>query len=119
VNSYGEIKDGKCVNKIDGSGLTCWVLDLGAFHGSLDGLEIDACGYVYVTEYLVGTVWRFTPDGSQAEELFSPDSTWIPNLHFGEGLGGWDDHSLYVMDRDQGRVFEVQLDVEGKACPFP
>lgn len=119
VDDWGWIMGGVCREKDDGSGLTCHVDDSGAYHGGLDGLETDECGYVYVTEYTVGTIWRFTPDGSEVEELFSPQSTWIPNLHFGSGLGGWDSHTLYVMDRDEGRIFAATLDVGGKQRPFP
>lgn len=82
--------------------------------GGLDGLNVDACGYVYVTEFTKGVVWRFAPDGGDAELVMDPDTDWIPNMHFGRGVGGWEEQTLYFMDRQRGRIFGLALPVPGK-----
>ncbi len=88
--------------------------------GGLDGLTVDACGNVYVTEFEVGLVWRFGPSGGDAPQLvFDADSAWIPNMHWGVGIGGWDDKTLYVMDRDSGRLFAAELGVGEKTRVYP
>jgi sugar lactone lactonase YvrE len=88
--------------------------------GGLDGLTVDACGNVYVTEFEVGLVWRFAPSGGNAPELvFDADSAWIPNMHWGTGVGGWDSKTLYVMDRDSGRLFAADLGVAEKTRVYP
>jgi sugar lactone lactonase YvrE len=87
--------------------------------GGLDGIAADACGNVYVTEFVVGKVWRFGPGGGEPEEVVSLPSTWIPNLHWGNGVGGWERDVLYVMDRDEGRVFGLEVGVEAAKEPYP
>ncbi len=88
-------------------------------YGRLDGITVDACGYVYVTEYVQGHVWRISPDGAQVERVATLPSSWIPNLHFGEGIGGWDNTTLYVADRDEGRMFAIPIGIPGTARVFP
>ncbi len=90
----------------------------GEFRGGLDGMTVDACGNVYVTEYTVGFIWRFTPEGER-EKVATLPSFWIPNIHWGSGIGGWDEDILYVMDRDEGRLFELDLGVKEKRRVFP
>lgn len=87
-------------------------------HGGLDGMAVDACGNAYVTEYVKGIVWRFTPEGER-EIVANLPSFWIPNLHWGTGVGGWDPKVLYVMDREEGRVFELAVNIEEKELVYP
>ncbi len=97
-------------------------LDCVAFsadRGGLDGIGVDACGYVYLAEYRTGKVYRVTPDGSAAVELITLPSGWIPNVSFGSGLGGWDSNTLYIADRDSGRVFGLDIGLPGRPTPFP
>lgn len=86
--------------------------------GGLDGINMDACGNLYVTEYIKGKVWRFSSEGATPEEVSSLDSQWIPNLHWGLGLGGWDSQTVYVADRERSRLFALPLEVEEKAKAF-
>lgn len=86
--------------------------------GGLDGMAVDACGNAYVTEYVQGIIWRFTPEGVK-EMVVDLPSFWIPNLHWGTGVGGWDPKVLYVMDREEGRVFELPVNIEEKELVYP
>ena len=89
--------------------------------GSLDGMAVDACGNVYVDEYIAAIVWRIPPDGSSIEAVvdLSADTGWIPNMQFGSGYGGWDPLTLYVLDFGGGRVFEVPVGVPDKPRAYP
>ena len=90
------------------------LMDQSGFSGGFDGINVDACGNVYVTEYIKGDIWRITPDGAQVEKFVSLPSSWIPNLRWGHGMYGWETDILYVADRDQGRIFAVHAGIEGK-----
>jgi hypothetical protein len=105
---------------IDGEG-TCqgeeggyWCLVDGGGSGGVDGLGVDACGNVYATEYIAGVVWRITPDGD-LEKFVNLPSSWIPNVKWGRGEGGFSQDVLYVTDRDEGRLFAVSVGVPGAA----
>ncbi|MCC6622003.1 MAG: hypothetical protein IT385_12145 [Deltaproteobacteria bacterium] len=86
--------------------------------GGLDGLNVDACGTVYVTEYILGRVWR-KRDGHPVEIAATLPSQWIPNMHWGSGVGGWSTTTLYVADRDLGRMFGLVIGREGKHTVLP
>ncbi len=47
--------------------------------GGIDGLGVDACGNVYASEYVVGNVWRITPDGTT--ELLTEASLFLDPQH--------------------------------------
>jgi sugar lactone lactonase YvrE len=82
--------------------------------GGYDGVGADACGNVYVSEYLEGKVWRWSAEGAEPELVSQLDSTWIPNLHWGLGVGGWERDTMYVMNLDGRGIFEVPVSVLGK-----
>jgi sugar lactone lactonase YvrE len=85
-----------------------------------DGLATDVCGNVYVTEFSVAKIWRISPGGQTklAVDLGSEaQASWIPNLHFGSGVGGWDRKTLYVMSLDAPRVFALKIGVPGTSQP--
>jgi len=113
--------DGTCEN-YDGH-LLCVSSGSEGEHGGLDGIGVDICGNVYVTEYTVGKVWRFPPegslDGSAAQLVFKPHSSWIPNIHWGIGRGGFELDKMYIADRDEGRLFEADVGVRGRPVVFP
>jgi len=113
----------------DGAGvLSCSGSSSGGYnsHGGLDGLNVDECGNVYVTEYVEGLVWMFptSESGAQAELVASLPSYWIPNLHWGNGVGGWETDVLYVAERGYGgggagaSVFELDVVVGGAPEAF-
>lgn len=90
--------------------------------GLLDGMAVDACGNVYVCEYVAGTVWRMPPDGASIEAvalLGSAGASWIPNMQFGSGYGGWDRNTLYVTEINGTRVFAIPVGVPDKPRGYP
>lgn len=119
VDYFGYPYDSVCSVAEDDGVLICDI-GLGAGgHGGLDGLGVDACGYVYVTEYGIGKVWRITPDGVTVELLFDPPVAWIPNLHWGNGRGGFAVDKLYVANRDDAALYEVTVGVPGVTRSYP
>jgi len=87
--------------------------------GWLDGLNVDVCGNVYVTEYVSGgAIWRFSEPGGTPELVVETGSSWIPNMKWGYGQGGWETDVMYVMDRDSGGIFAVELGIPGKPTAF-
>ncbi len=106
--------EGHCADN-DGT-LECEVGFGGSVQGQdgLDGINADACGFVYVTEYTTGVIYRVSPDGTDVKLAVELDSYWIPNMHWGPLVGGWDHTTLYVADRDEGRLFGLKVGVPGK-----
>lgn len=80
--------------------------------GGIDGLGVDACGNVYASEYIYGKVWRVSPAG-ELELLTQLPSSWIPNIKWGRGLGGFGSDVMYVADRDEKRLFGIYVGVPG------
>jgi streptogramin lyase len=78
-----------------------------------DGINVDICGNVYFTEWITGKVYRVSPDGQEAGLVAELDSSWIPNLRWGVGVAGWDPDVLYVTDRDQSRMFAIEVGIPG------
>lgn len=76
--------------------------------GGIDGLGVDACGYVYASEYVVGNVWRIAPDGTTELIAILP-SSWIPNIKWGRGIGGFERDVMYIADRSEGRLFGMSV----------
>lgn len=89
--------------------------------GALDGMAVDACGNVYVCEFGPATIWRMTPDGLSIVPLIElgPETSWIPNMQWGSGIGGWDSETLYVLDFSANRVFAVPTGVGDKPRAYP
>lgn len=82
-------------------------------HGGLDGVNVDECDNLYVTEYIQGRVWRFDDENAEPQQVARVRSNWIPNMHWGNGIGGWERNVLYVMDREGGGVYALNLNIEG------
>jgi len=115
VGSFG----GGMIYAIDRLGPDSWdspriLMQNPGFDWGFDGINVDICGNVYFTEYIVGIVRRITPDGQSIEEVANLPSQWIPNLRWGAGHGGFETDKLYVSDRDQGRLFELEMGIPGK-----
>lgn len=77
--------------------------------GQLDGLEVDTCGNLYVTDYSFGYLWRIPSDLSSAVVAAKLPTQWIPNLHWGNGIGIWQSDVLYVASRHNGNIFAVNV----------
>jgi hypothetical protein len=103
----------------DPGALTMLIDDLG--NHQLDGMGVDACGNVYVCEYIAARVWRISPDGQVAEPvvMLGGETEWIPNMQWGSGYGGWDPMKLYVQNIDESEMFEVDIGVPSKFRSFP
>jgi sugar lactone lactonase YvrE len=82
----------------------------------LDGLAVDECGNVYAAEFAGRRVYRVPPTGGTPELVadLAEDSSWIPNMQWGSGVGGWNPSMLYVMDRRKDQVYELDVRVRGK-----
>ncbi len=83
--------------------------------GALDGVIVDDCDNVYVTDFGPGVVYRVL--GTDHELVANLPSGWIPNMHFGSGFGGWDEGKLYVMDIGGNQLYELDLGVKGIPLP--
>lgn len=103
---------GTCLQDPYGYGVVCspnWGGYGYTFHGGLDGMAVDACGYVWVTEYTLGYVWRFPPEGGEPELAVETDTFWIPNMHWGNGVGGWDTETMYMQDRSTDDLLVIPI----------
>jgi sugar lactone lactonase YvrE len=83
----------------------------------LDGINADECNNVYVTEFVTGYVYRIRPSGVVHLAASLP-SYWIPNMRWGNDVGGWDSNRLYVSDREQGRLFAIDVGHAAKESAF-
>jgi sugar lactone lactonase YvrE len=83
--------------------------------GELLGLGVDVCDNVYAV-YNGNQLLRYSPEGGTPEVLVEgPDDAWFTNLQWGSGVGGWDDHVLYINDRSESAVYwAVQVEVPSK-----
>jgi sugar lactone lactonase YvrE len=86
--------------------------------GGLDGLNVDECGNVYVTEYVKGYIWRIRPNGLIEPPLKVP-SSWIPNMEFGNGKNGLKPDHLYVISLGGSNGFALDIGVFGKEVTMP
>ena len=80
----------------------------------LDPINVDACGWVYVGEYTTGNIWRVSPDATQIDLMIQLPAFWIPNMHWGSGIGGWDEKTLWVIERQTHQVFGLAIGKLGK-----
>jgi hypothetical protein len=92
-----------------------WSMQLG---NGLDGLEVDICGNLYVNDYSAGGMIRLPPDG-QSFEIVVTDGFYIPNMAWGQGIGGWNPNHMFVPNGGTHEVMEIDVGVPGKQMPFP
>lgn len=81
------------------------------------GLVVDYCGNIYVTDAYPGQhsyIIRISDDEQQVDRLVTLPSGYVPNAHFGHDIGGWNRMMLYASDREDGRLFEIDVGVPGK-----
>ncbi len=92
-----------------------WEDGIGA--GGLDGIAVDACGYVYVTVFENGgdgNILRVTEQGADFEVVANLPVGWVPNMEFGHGEGGYDARTLYVNTRDRDSIFALSIGALGR-----
>jgi sugar lactone lactonase YvrE len=80
--------------------------------GGFDGVNVDICGNVYITEFTTGKIYRISPDGLDTALVVDLPSFWIPNMRWGHGINGWDTDILYVSDF--GKIYALEMGIEGK-----
>lgn len=114
VEYWGTPAAGRCETDEEGA-LGCLVPGAGGGDGGgIDGVSVDACGYVYVTEFTRATVWRITPDGAEIEALAELPAELVPNAHWGPGAGGFEADRLYALSREQGTLYEIPIGIGEK-----
>jgi sugar lactone lactonase YvrE len=106
----------------------------GVGNGCHDGMAVDACGNVYVADYASSSdfstrIFRIAPDGTNAHVVIDPSGdgggyygwggTYLPNMDWGTGQGGWDTMNLYFPEGSTQKVYEVALGVPSKPRPYP
>lgn len=107
---------------VQGPNLRCipwWQAVSSSGGGGFDGINVDECGNVYIAEYVTGKVWRWTESGDEPEQIVDFSASWIPNMHFGVDAGGFEKDTLYVMNRDKGTLFGLDLGMYGKDEAYP
>lgn len=113
VGSFG----GGVIYAIDRLGPTEWaeeriLYDPPGGDGGFDGINVDICGNVYITEYTKGRVYRITPDGLIRNLVVDFSEFWIPNMRWGTGVGGWETDVLYVTAWN--KILALNAGIEGK-----
>lgn len=84
--------------------------------GAPQGIHVDICGNVYWTDGTT-SVLRVRPDGTGVEvvaELNDAASGYLPNLRWGNGVGGWEVDHLYASDRFAEVMFDINVGIPGK-----
>jgi sugar lactone lactonase YvrE len=82
-----------------------------------DAINVDICGNIYVADYDTGwnaRINRLSADGTQFDVIADVDSEWVPNMRWGNGIGGWESDVLYAADRFEGLLFALDMGIEGK-----
>lgn len=89
------------------------LFDPGGPDGGFDGINVDICGNVYITEFTTGRIYRLTDDGGLGNGTVAelPES-WIPNMRWGHDIGGWDSSTLYVSSWDA--IYALDMGIAGK-----
>jgi len=87
--------------------------------GGFDAIATDECGNVYIGEYVTAKLYRWTESGEEPETIMNLPSSWIPNMHFGVGVGGWEKDYLYIMDRGAGGLYGLDMNLYGHGEPYP
>ncbi len=94
-----------------------WIAALSMKTGHLDGAATDACGNVYIVR-TDGKVTRIRAHDLQKESLLKVGrhEYYISSLHFGSGVGGWEEDHLYVINRSGG-LFDLDIGIPGAPEP--
>jgi hypothetical protein len=99
------------------------VFAVGVGEGWHDGVGVDACGNIWVTEFCSGALWRISADGLEVEKMleYNPGEGWDFEQYghaviWGSGVGGWMDQALYMpQPNNNNNVFEVDIGVPSRS----
>ncbi len=81
----------------------------------MDGMALDVCGNIYVTEYSNSRMYRVSPDGEVALIWDPPLTQYGHGMQWGTGQDGWRDDAVYVPRPYGGStVAEVVIGVPGR-----
>jgi sugar lactone lactonase YvrE len=96
-----------------------WATGVGT--GCLDGMGVDACGNLYVADYGASHIYRISKDGLTKRVIIDESGTftYMPNMQWGSGVGGWDPMKLYIPEGWSHGVFEVDVGVPSKPRVYP
>ena len=97
-----------------------WKTDVGT--GWLDGIGVDICSNVYIADYYATKIFRFDINAENQTTVLEGQqgsNTYLPNMQWGSGLGGWDSNKLYLPDGWNKDVFEVDMGIPGIPKPYP
>lgn len=78
--------------------------------GSYQGINVDICGNVYVSD--IDRIVRVTPDGLRQDLVML--SGYLPNMRWGQGVGGFDATVLYGIDWGADSLWSMEIGIPGK-----
>ena len=87
----------------------------GGAAGDHDGIAVDVCVYVYITDYYTRGIYRIATDGTVTTLLTGLGSDHGHGMAWGSGIGGWREMSMYLpLPYNGNKVMELGLGVPGK-----
>jgi sugar lactone lactonase YvrE len=107
---------GTCTDTGNGGELVCETSRVG---GSLHGLNVDACGNIYVTDDQSDAIWRFSSDGKTATLVARTFHSPVSGAFWGRAGHGWKNSSLYLSVGGGAELLEIDLGIPGRRLVIP
>jgi hypothetical protein len=86
---------------------TEFITGLGGWH---DGIELDACGNLYVADYTTSALYRIEPNGVVTSMVPQISGQYGHGTMWGSGVGGWRTDAIYQpQPYDRNHVREVVI----------
>lgn len=77
-----------------------------------DGVQVDACGYLWVPDYQYYALYRISPDGEILTVLSTPEIGYGHGTEWGNGVGGWREDAIYIpLPYNDAKVRELVIGV--------
>ena len=78
-----------------------------------DGVQVDACGYLWVPEYQKAALFRISPDGKTVDKILATAETGYGHgTEWGTGIGGWREDAIYLpLPYNSAKVRELVIGV--------
>ncbi len=108
--SCAALGDGTACTQANGGVGKCSSGECTATLGAISGLEADACGNVYASDAATGNLWRISPAGEWELIAVVPERA-LYDLHWGNGLGGFDSDVLYAAHNGEHKIYAIQVGV--------